>query len=60
MPTFGAPEVAKAMLPKFAAPVGDSITGKDDSDVDERFTDRPLAIVSVLRTSITFPPPTSE
>ena len=28
-------EVAKAMLPKFAAPVGDSITGKDDSDADE-------------------------
>ena len=45
-------EATKAMLPKFAAPVGDSIIGLDDSDVDERFTDRPLAIVSL--------PPTTE
>ena len=28
-------EAAKLMLPKFAAAVGDSLTGVDDSDADE-------------------------
>ena len=48
----GSAEVAKRMLPKLTSAFGDSLTGENDSDADERrcfsSLDWPLHLLSVL------------